>query len=55
MVKIKGGNEMKKHLKSLAVLSAAVLIGIAESSINMMCAGFMDEIELPEEMKNTEF
>ena len=55
MVKSKGGNEMFKHLKYLIVLSATVLMGIAEKSTFMMCGGFLDEIEVPEEIKNTKF
>ncbi|MGE7690768.1 AgrD family cyclic lactone autoinducer peptide [Lysinibacillus sp. NPDC097214] len=41
-------------LKYFTMLSATVFIRIAESSINMMCLGAWEEIELPEEMKNTE-
>lgn len=43
---------MFKILKSIMVVSATALITIAESSIHMMCLGFMEEIELPEELKN---
>ena len=58
MDKIKGGDKMLKFLKSLKplkslmFLSATVFIGIAESSVNIMCTHWMDEIELPEELKH---
>ena len=52
MDKIKGGDKMLKSLKSLMFLSATVFIGIAESSVNIMCTHWMDEIELPEELKH---
>lgn len=55
MVKNKGGNKMLKYLKNLIMISATVFIGIAENSTALMCSGFMDEIELPEEIKNTKF
>lgn len=43
---------MFKYLKYLTVLSATVLMSIAESSINTMCIGLLEEIELPEELEN---
>ncbi|MBM7606622.1 cyclic lactone autoinducer peptide [Metabacillus crassostreae] len=43
-----------KGFKHLAIMSAAAFIGIAESSVNIMCLGLFDEIELPEELKNIE-
>lgn len=51
MVKIKGGVKMLKYLNFLMILSATVFMGIAESSINLMCHSFFDELELPEELK----
>ncbi len=39
MDKIKVGDKMLKSLKSLMVLSATVAIEIAESGVNLMCAG----------------
>lgn len=55
MAKNKGGNEMFKSLRNLIMISATILIGLAENSTTMMCSLFMDEIELPEELKNTKF
>lgn len=55
MGKNKGGVRMFGYLKYLAVMSAAFFIGIAESSATLMCGGLLDEIELPEELKNEEF
>ena len=46
---------MFKYFGKLISLSAVALIVIAENSINLMCSGFMDEIELPEEIVNKEF
>lgn len=46
---------MLKFSEHLMVFSATVFIGIAESSINMMCLGAFDEIELPEELENKKF
>lgn len=55
MVKIKGVDKMFKYVRNLVMLSATVLIAIAESNINTMCLGILDEIELPEELKNSDF
>lgn len=46
---------MFKYIGKLISFSAVALIVIAENSINTMCSGFMDEIELPKEIKNKEF
>lgn len=46
---------MFKYFRNLAILSVSAFIVIAESSINTMCGTFMDEIELPEEIEDTEF
>lgn len=55
MGKNKGGIGMFEYLKNLWLISATFLIGIAESSATMMCVSLLDEIELPEELKNGEF
>ena len=46
---------MFKYLRSLIIMSATILIGVAENSTTLMCSTFMDEIELPEGLKNYKF
>lgn len=55
MVKNKGGSKILKYFKNLIMISAMVFIEIAENSASMMCVGFMDEIELPEEINDLNF
>ena len=52
MVKNKGGIDMFKYFM---MLSANVLIGIAETGINTMCVSSFDEIELPKELESEGF
>ena len=46
---------MFKYVRNLVMLSATVFIALAESNINTMCLGVLDEIELPDELKNRDF
>lgn len=44
---------MSKFLTKVLLFCASGFIMLAESNINSMCVGFLDEIELPEELKDT--
>lgn len=43
----------KKFITKAVLFSTSGFLVIAESNLNLMCSGFLDEIKLPEELKDS--